>query len=238
MRGRFEHAWGQYLRAQGLTHVVAPMGTRSGEAGHAMGGYRILLYPFHGGGNLWSRGLTDRQWIEYGQFLGKLHSIVPSPRIEAILRVENYSTTAPARVHARSAEAAVSDVLGALWQRYGAARHVFLPRRTREARLVGARPSGRALGGTTQHSACRCARRIRSWNKSSRGRLTPWGYKACLRLSRSGRTPISPPVGSPGWLSTRPCRRASSCGCSLTLRLPHGWCCAGIGSCLTPSSTR
>ncbi|MFE4647923.1 hypothetical protein [Streptomyces sp. NPDC056707] len=56
----------QYLRAQGLTHVVAPMGTRSGEAGHAMGGYRILLYPFHGGGNLWSRGLTDRQWIEYG----------------------------------------------------------------------------------------------------------------------------------------------------------------------------
>ncbi len=84
----------QYLRAQDLTHVVAPMGTRSGEAGHAMGGYRILLYPFHGGGNLWSRGLTDRQWIEYGWFLGKLHSIVPSPRIESILPVENYSTTA------------------------------------------------------------------------------------------------------------------------------------------------
>ncbi|WP_199919356.1 phosphotransferase enzyme family protein [Streptomyces sp. NRRL S-1824] len=111
----------QYLREQGLTHVVAPRGTRSGEAGHAMGGSRMLLYPFHGGGNLWSRGLTDRQWIEYGAFLGKLHSTVPSPRIESILPVENYSTTAPARVHARSAEAAVSNVLGAFWQRYGAA---------------------------------------------------------------------------------------------------------------------
>jgi spectinomycin phosphotransferase len=97
------------------------MDTKSGEAGHATGDYRILLYPFHDGGNLWSRGLADRQWIEYGEFLGKLHSIAPSPAIESIMPVESYSTTAPARVHARCAEAAASTVLGAFWQRYGAA---------------------------------------------------------------------------------------------------------------------
>ncbi|MGC5005456.1 phosphotransferase enzyme family protein [Streptomyces sp. DT203] len=111
----------QYLREQGLTHVVAPLSARSGEAGHVMGDYRMLLYPFHVGGNLWSRGLTDRQWIEYGEFLGKLHSTVPSPRIGSVLPAESYATTAPARVYARTAEAAVSSVLGAFWQRYGAA---------------------------------------------------------------------------------------------------------------------
>ncbi|WP_329157563.1 hypothetical protein OHB49_02670 [Streptomyces sp. NBC_01717] len=69
----------QYLREQGLTHVVAPRGTRSGEAGHAMGGYRMLLYPFHGGGNP-DRPTVDRVRGVPGQ--AAQHCAEPADRID------------------------------------------------------------------------------------------------------------------------------------------------------------
>ncbi|MEV1142150.1 aminoglycoside phosphotransferase family protein [Micromonospora sp. NPDC049799] len=112
-----------FLRAQGLRQVVAPIDLPDGGAGRGFGNYRLLLYPFHDGGSLWGRGLTDRQWIEYGEFLGRLHAVTPSADIAAALAVETYRSSAGERLRILGRQAAASEALGGFWDRYGAALH-------------------------------------------------------------------------------------------------------------------
>ncbi|MCZ7472777.1 MULTISPECIES: aminoglycoside phosphotransferase family protein [unclassified Micromonospora] len=111
------------LRAQGLRQVVAPLDRPDDGAGRGFGDYRLLLYPFHDGGSLWGRGLTDRQWIEYGEFLGRLHRVTPSAEVAAVLPAETYRSSAAERLRTLGGQAATSEVLGAFWARHGAALH-------------------------------------------------------------------------------------------------------------------
>lgn len=125
-RGRFTPAavlLPGFLRAHGVRQVVAPIDLPAGGTSRAFGGYELLLYPFHDGGSRWARGLTDRQWTEYGEFLGRLHAVPPSDDIAAVLPVETYRSTAGDRLRSLGAQAAASEVLGAFWDRYGAALH-------------------------------------------------------------------------------------------------------------------
>lgn len=112
-----------FLRAQGVRQVVAPIDLPNGTAGRGFGDHRLLLYPFHEGGSLWGRGLTDRQWGEYGEFLGRLHAVAPNADIAAVLPVETYRSRAGERLRSLGGQAAVSEALGAFWDRYGAALH-------------------------------------------------------------------------------------------------------------------
>ncbi|KAB1138102.1 aminoglycoside phosphotransferase family protein [Micromonospora sp. AMSO12t] len=112
-----------FLKAQGVGQVVAPIDLPDGGACHGFGEYQLLLYPFHDGGSLWRRGLTDRQWSEYGEFLGRLHAVTPSADLAAVLPVETYRSDAGERLRALGGQAATSEVLGAFWDRYGAALH-------------------------------------------------------------------------------------------------------------------
>ncbi|MFG2165329.1 phosphotransferase enzyme family protein [Micromonospora chersina] len=112
-----------FLRAHGVRQVVAPVDLPGGGTHHEFGDYQLLLYPFHDGGSLWSRGLTDHQWIEHGEFLRRLHAVTPSADIAAVLPVETYRSSAGERLRAVSEEAAASETLGAFWDRYGAALH-------------------------------------------------------------------------------------------------------------------
>jgi spectinomycin phosphotransferase len=112
-----------FLGAQGVRQVVAPIDLPDGAAGRGFGDYRLLLYPFHDGGSLWGRGLTDRQWIEYGEFLGRLHAVTPSADIAAVLQGETYRSSAGERLQTLGGQAAASEALGAFWDRYGAALH-------------------------------------------------------------------------------------------------------------------
>jgi spectinomycin phosphotransferase len=112
-----------FLRAQGVRQVVAPIDLPGGGAAHRYGNHRLLLYPYHEGGSLWGRGLTDRQWVEYGEFLGRLHAVTPGSGIAAVLPVEPHPSDAGQRLRTLGRQAAASDDLGAFWDRYGAALH-------------------------------------------------------------------------------------------------------------------
>ncbi|GAB3350137.1 aminoglycoside phosphotransferase family protein [Micromonospora halotolerans] len=112
-----------FLRAQGIRQVVAPIERPDGGISRGFGEHRLLLYPFHDGGSLWGRGLTDRQWIEYGEFLGRLHAVTPSADIAAVLPAEAWRSSAGERLRALGEQAAASEVLGAFWDRYGTALH-------------------------------------------------------------------------------------------------------------------
>ncbi|MFC3503510.1 phosphotransferase enzyme family protein [Micromonospora krabiensis] len=109
-----------FLRAQGVRQVVAPIDLPDGGASRPFGDHRLLLYPFHDGGSLWGRGLTDRQWVEYGEFLGRLHAVTPTADLAAVLPVETYRSSAGERLRALGEQAATSEVLGDFWDRYAA----------------------------------------------------------------------------------------------------------------------
>ncbi|PTA46582.1 phosphotransferase enzyme family protein [Micromonospora sp. RP3T] len=111
------------LRARGLRQVVAPIDRPDGGTGHPFGGHHLLLYPFHDGGSRWERGLTDKQWIEYGEFLGRLHTITPTAGIAGLLPAETYRSNAGERLRTLGRQAAASAALGAFWHRYGDALH-------------------------------------------------------------------------------------------------------------------
>lgn len=112
-----------FLRAHGVRQVVAPVDRPDGGAAHRFGHYHLLLYPYREGGSLWSRGLTDRQWIEYGEFLAHLHTVSPSPEIAAVLPTETYRSSAGERLRALGGQAATSASLGDFWNRYGDPLH-------------------------------------------------------------------------------------------------------------------
>ncbi|MFF5174008.1 phosphotransferase enzyme family protein [Micromonospora sp. NPDC000089] len=125
-RGRFTRAavlLPGFLRARGVRQVVAPIDLPDGGAAHRWGEHELLLYPFHDGGSRWSGGLTDRQWIEYGEFLGRLHAVLPSADVAAVLPVETYRSTAGDRLRTLGGQAAASEALGDFWNRYGAVLH-------------------------------------------------------------------------------------------------------------------
>ncbi|WP_435123755.1 phosphotransferase enzyme family protein [Micromonospora tulbaghiae] len=114
----------RFLRGRGLRQVVAPLDLRlAGGVAPRFGDYRLLLYPFHDGGSLWGRGLTDRQWLEYGDFLGRLHRVTPSAEVAAVLPAETYRSSAGERLRTLGGQAATSEILGTFWKRYGAALH-------------------------------------------------------------------------------------------------------------------
>lgn len=83
------------LRDRGLPQVVAPIGEV-----RAVGGWWLALYPFADGADLWDRGLTDRQWVAYGRFLGALHAVELPPDVAGLLPIEAYASTASRRVRA------------------------------------------------------------------------------------------------------------------------------------------
>ena len=64
----------RYLREQGIEQVVAVYPTKTLAPWQEVEDYVLLLYPFIEGKMGMEIGLTDSQWIEYGDFLRKLHA--------------------------------------------------------------------------------------------------------------------------------------------------------------------
>ena len=55
------------LSEQGLHPVIAPIPARDGRLWTELDPYKIMLYPFIEGQNLYQTGLPDLQWLEFGQ---------------------------------------------------------------------------------------------------------------------------------------------------------------------------
>jgi spectinomycin phosphotransferase len=62
------------VREAGATGVVAPISSTSPDALiEAIGEYSLIVYPFVEGRTAMARGLSDRQWVEYGAMLRAIH---------------------------------------------------------------------------------------------------------------------------------------------------------------------
>jgi spectinomycin phosphotransferase len=81
----------RHLRRCGITAVVAPLDSIDGTPWLTTGdGHQLLVYPFVAGSNGWDTGLTDAQWLKYGEFLAALHATEVPPDLAAHLDAEQF----------------------------------------------------------------------------------------------------------------------------------------------------
>lgn len=64
----------QYLHAQGIKAVIAPLETANRSGWALLKPYVMILYPYIDGKNGYQVGLSDSQWLEFGSALKSIHS--------------------------------------------------------------------------------------------------------------------------------------------------------------------
>lgn len=80
----------RYLRDRGITQVVAPLRTTSGDLWTATGDYSLVLYPFVAGRSGRDQGMTDQQWIDYGRLLRQVHDTAVDPELARVMGRDAY----------------------------------------------------------------------------------------------------------------------------------------------------
>ncbi|HET9015622.1 MAG TPA: phosphotransferase [Thermomicrobiaceae bacterium] len=88
----------RYLHDHGVARVVAPLPTASGALWANLDGFALILYPFVAGASGHERGLTDRQWVDYGALLRRVHDTPVSPELAVRLRRETFAPDGAAMV--------------------------------------------------------------------------------------------------------------------------------------------
>ncbi len=81
----------RYLYDHGVTRVVAPLPTLSGDLWAMVQGYAAILYPFVEGVTGMERGMTPPQWIAYGAMLRQIHDTVVAPDLARLMRRETFA---------------------------------------------------------------------------------------------------------------------------------------------------
>ena len=56
----------EYLQAQGVEGILAPLRAASGQLWVDLENYRLILYPFVEGSDGYKVSLTKRQWVDFG----------------------------------------------------------------------------------------------------------------------------------------------------------------------------
>lgn len=79
-----------FLKSKGIEQIVAPIATKSGELSIQREGFTLILYPFIEGDTGMKLGLSDKQWVEYGEVLRAMHSVNVPDELAAILHKENF----------------------------------------------------------------------------------------------------------------------------------------------------
>lgn len=81
----------QFLKAQGIQSIIAPLETRAGQGWASFGAYKMILYPFIEGENGYQVKLSDRQWLDLGAALKGIHTAQVPPALRKLIKKENYS---------------------------------------------------------------------------------------------------------------------------------------------------
>jgi spectinomycin phosphotransferase len=82
----------------GITNVLAPMRTRTGEITCTLEPYSLVLYPYIAGQNAMERGMTHNQWRVYGSTLRAVHDYQLDPATAANLPHETFQFTVGDRI--------------------------------------------------------------------------------------------------------------------------------------------
>jgi spectinomycin phosphotransferase len=81
----------RYLIDHGVAQVIAPLPTTAGALWADAGGYALILYPFVAGRTGMERGMSARQWIDYGALLRQIHATAIDPDLARVMPRETFT---------------------------------------------------------------------------------------------------------------------------------------------------
>jgi spectinomycin phosphotransferase len=81
----------KFFSDQGIQQIIAPLTAQSGLLWVDLEPYRLILYPFIAGHDVYEVNLSDRQWVDFGKALNRIHSIVVPPSLALRIPHETYS---------------------------------------------------------------------------------------------------------------------------------------------------
>ena len=81
-----------FLRNQGISQVIPPGMTRTGQLWACLDPFTLILYPFIEGHDGYEMDLPDRQWVEFGAALKGIHSAEVPASLRRKIHQENYSS--------------------------------------------------------------------------------------------------------------------------------------------------
>jgi spectinomycin phosphotransferase len=80
----------RFLKDSGIDEVVAPLATNRGDLSTQVDGLFLVVYPFVDAPIAADAGLTDEQWVAYGDVVGRLHRTVLPREIRDALPAEDF----------------------------------------------------------------------------------------------------------------------------------------------------
>ena len=80
-----------YLQGKGVAQVVAPLATHTQNLWIEQDDFKLILYPFVEGSNTTERGMSERQWLELGSTIQKIHATSLTPELSNMLRRETFT---------------------------------------------------------------------------------------------------------------------------------------------------
>lgn len=93
-RGDFDEpsvALPKFLSEQGITHIIPPLVTRTGQLWAILDEFHLILYPFVEGTNGYEVELTASQWADFGAALKRIHATAVPPTIRQNIQQECFS---------------------------------------------------------------------------------------------------------------------------------------------------
>ncbi|HEX7021302.1 MAG TPA: aminoglycoside phosphotransferase family protein [Trueperaceae bacterium] len=81
----------QWLQAQGVKHILAPLPSRSGALHTTLQGFTLIVYPFVEGHSAYQIPLTVAQWASFGMTVRRLHAAELPDDMRANFPQESFS---------------------------------------------------------------------------------------------------------------------------------------------------
>jgi spectinomycin phosphotransferase len=81
----------RFLSEQGLTQIIPPLPSKTGQLWAELEAFHVILYPFVEGMSGFEEKLTGRQWADFGTALQRIHTLSLPPELGHKLQKENYS---------------------------------------------------------------------------------------------------------------------------------------------------
>lgn len=79
-----------FFSEQGLKHIISPLPTKRGELWTRLNAFTVVVYPFVTGQNGYAVPMTERNWLEFGRTLKKLHTLELRSSLKRHIQLESY----------------------------------------------------------------------------------------------------------------------------------------------------
>jgi spectinomycin phosphotransferase len=148
-----------WLAEHGVTNIIAPLPTSSGQLWGRVEDFTTILYPFVEGRNGYEVALSDAQWLAFGQMLRRVHDAAVPAEIRSRIQRETFTPVWRESVRSylrRAASEAFGDPvaanMAAVLQEQHAEIADLVDRTERLAQLVQARPFAETVCHTDLHA--------------------------------------------------------------------------------------